>query len=205
MAIAAALLVAGIAPAAALPYVPATGWDRSGSERIHEQWFGRQLRAMHEPSFASSARLRGFHRRLRLLVLPTFQPGYAYRIDESEKEGATLRWVRLTGAGGYAPGRIAEESLRRLAPAEWRAVTEAMDRADLPAQPRIEHFRSRPNEKGEITVCADGTTYVVELLDRDGWTFLERGCDFHEARLIRLVEAIFRLHPGRADDLPVPD
>jgi hypothetical protein len=202
LAAAIALVTAGFAPAATPHYVPATGWQRSWSPPFHEKWFGGQLRAMHEPSFASSASLRGYHQRLRLLVLPTFRPGYVFRIDEASNHKVTMRWALLNGAGGYKPGQIAEQSERTLTPPEWHAVSDALTKANLSTVSQTEHIRIIPGEDGGIVVCADGTVYVIERRDHDDWLYVERSCQIDEAPVRRLIQTIMGLHPSPSEDDP---
>jgi hypothetical protein len=87
-------------------YVPATGWEECESATHLEEWFSRQLRAMNEPPLSRPADMAGYRTRFRLLVLPSVEPAFAYHVDEHSDGRAVLRWVRLDGRGGYAPGRM---------------------------------------------------------------------------------------------------
>jgi hypothetical protein len=148
---------------------------------------------MNEPPLASAGDLGPARRRFRLLVLPSFRHGFAFRIDESAQGGARLRIVMLDGRGGYAPGHIARESSRMLSRQEIARIDRAIDAARLRTLP----MQAPPPEvrNGEIVVCADGTAFVFELLHRDRRTFLFRSCDRPEKPLRALIGAVFALDP----------
>jgi hypothetical protein len=67
---------------------------------------------MNEPPMSRPGDMAGYRTRFRLLVLPSFEPAFAYRVDEHSEGRAVLRWVRLDGRGAYAPGRIARHRRR---------------------------------------------------------------------------------------------
>ena len=146
------------------------------NDDFRESWFGNQLAAMHEPVLST---LPGTGERnryvLRVTFLPSFHPAYAVRID-ARGARPTVRMTRLTGTGGYDPGRIATT----------RAVTVRRDHADtLAALARtsgLDHASPRPElsevneETGvqEIIVCTDGMNIVAELVDENGYHLFER-------------------------------
>jgi len=188
------LLLVAAAPEPAPRYVPATGWrDNDWAAPFHERWFGGHLRAMREPPLATAGDLGRSRRRFRLLVLPTFGRPFAFRIDENTEGGAKLRQVVLDGRGGYDPGNIAKESERNLTRDETARIDKGIASAHLESLP-MEAPEPRMRN-GEITVCADGTAFVFELLDRKRRVFLMRGCVAPEKSLWRLIGTIFRLDP----------
>jgi hypothetical protein len=178
-------------------YVPDTGWnDAEWAPSFYEGWYGDQLLAMGEPPLATDSDLAGFSERLRLLVLPTFQPGYAYRIDVRPDGSAVLRWARLNGLGGYAPGGLARQGSRLLRPKESRRLKAALEGAALSSLPRDLPIReTKPDGTESLRLCIDGTAFVFEHLDAAGRAFVKRDCGPDEAGLRRLAEAIFRLRP----------
>jgi hypothetical protein len=174
-------------------YVPSTGWA-SGDAALYERWFGRQLRAMREPTLRGPRSLAGNRRRFRLLVLPSFSPAYAYRVDEDARGRHILTWVMLDGAGGYAPGRVAGRESRPLSASEAEGLQRAIDNARLADLPR-QHVTGSDGD--DIIVCADGTQYVLELLGPTETVFLTRHrCELDGlAGLEHLLAVTFRLHP----------
>jgi hypothetical protein len=115
-------------------YVPTGMWEDENQAAFYERWFGDQLRAMGEPTLRSASDRGRFTRRLRVLILPSFEPAYALRIDESGSGGA-VTFVKLDGRGGYAPGRVAVRRHYRLTPGEMRDVSELLRRYRFNAMP----------------------------------------------------------------------
>jgi len=190
-----ALALLGFDAAGVPDYVPDTGWTDDGWDpSFYEQWFGGQLRAMREPPLTTPSNLAGFRERLRFLVLPTFEPAYAYRVDVRTDGSAMLRWTRLSGRGGYAPGHPVRRGSRRLSPEETAQVSAALRAAALGSLPREHPFRtSNPDGTESFELCIDGTAFVFEHLDAQGRQFLLRNCDIKEEALQRLAATIFRL------------
>lgn len=176
-------------------YVPDSGWNDAWSAQFYEEWVGEQLRAMREPTLASASDLKGFRQRFRLVILPSFRPAYAYRIDERYDGRTSLRRVRLDGAGGYAPGRVEATSTRALTATEASEWTSVLGQAVLP-----ELERTKPPElvreadgTEAIVVSADGTTFVFELLNAEGRNFVVRSCSVPELGLQSVVQSAARL------------
>jgi hypothetical protein len=172
-------------------YVPDSGWQNEAwAKDFYESWFGRQLRAMHEPPLATAADLKRFRMRIRLTVLPTSAPATAYRVDERPDGAMILRWTRLDGRGGYAPGVIDEAGVRRLTAAEARALRAAIAQAGLASLPRE---LQEVDEAGHPSICIDGTFTVIEKLDAQGRIYLTRNCGIDEEPLRRLALSLIAL------------
>lgn len=182
-------LLAGVLVAAAIPalaqtgaaparpdYVPDDIWRDQNQAQFLEGWFGPQLHAMREPVLSRPGDGRGFRRRLRMLVLPSFHRPYAIRIDEAEAGGARVRIVRLDGRGGYGPGRIIEEESIALSAAETAALNRAVDASGLPAMPPDERRAS----------CLDGVSFVFEQADPQRSRFVR----VHQCGLTAELEAL---------------
>lgn len=178
-------------------YVPAGIWRHADDDTFLENWFGSQLRAMGEPILSRAGDRGRYNMRLRMLVLPSFEHGFAIRIDESAS-GALVSFVEITGAGGYAPGRVGRRASYRLTATEMRDVHHLVRDSGLasappwaPPPPPVEAAGG-----GQIvTVCADATHYVLELADRNGSRFIERSdCDLPRV-FQTLVREMLTLHP----------
>lgn len=169
-----ALAQTGAAPARP-DYVPDDIWRNADQAQFFESWFGNQLHAMREPVLSRPGDGRGFRRRLRMLVLPSFHQAYAIRVDEAERGGARVRIVRLSGSGGFAAGDIVEEESFTLSAAETGALNRAVAAADLAALPP----RGRP-------ICTDGVTFVFEQADRQA----SRLVSVHQCSLTAVIEAL---------------
>ncbi|CAN0457345.1 unnamed protein product, partial [Ectocarpus fasciculatus] len=113
---------------ASLDYVPDSGWsDFDDAPDFYEDWFGDQLRASKEPPLTKQDDLEDFSSRFRLLVLPTFEPAFVYRIDETLTGKFVLNYTKLDGAGGYEPGDVAVSWNRDLSELESEKVMAAVD------------------------------------------------------------------------------
>ncbi len=179
-------------------YVPTTGWqDNEWAAEFYEEWYGGQLRAMNEPPLSSTPRLNDI-RRFRLLVVPTYAPAFAYRVDQGSNGTASFRWVGLDGAGGHKPGNIAKESRRVLRQRELRRFAAALEESRLGSLPRelpLEPTVSNPDGTETITICLHATYYVFEHSDGERRDFITRNeCEVEES-LQRLIRAVFSLRP----------
>ena len=184
-----AALLAGVLLAAATPasaqtgaaparpdYVPDDISRNENQAQFLEGWFGAQLHAMREPVLSRHGDGRGFRRRLRMLVLPSFHHPYAIRVDEALAGGARVRIVRLGGRGGYGPCSIIEEESIALSVAETAALNRAVDASGLAALPPRE---PRPN-------CLDGVSFVFEQADPQRSRFV----NVHQCGLTPALEAL---------------
>ncbi|NNC73723.1 MAG: hypothetical protein HKN78_12725 [Sphingomonadaceae bacterium] len=184
-------------------YVPDTGWrDNDWTSVFYENWFGRQLRAMGEPPIVDDSDLAGHQSRFRLLILPSFRPASAYRVDQNIDGTGSLRAVVLDGAGGYEPGNIAQSVSRTLDPEELDQLESVISEASLDFLPREGEPEGVREIDGEtvIRICMDGTTYVFEYLANGRRHYLERSCIIEENALRDLVDVTTALAPSLLDD-----
>lgn len=155
-------------PAAFFP--PHTFSD--ATEKLTVDWYGKQLRAMGEPSLWAAA-LAG-KTAVRFLWLRTWGRPIAVRVDV---DGGLARLVatRLTGDGGYRPGKIDVQRSRALTAAEWEEVERALAAATFDTMP------------AQAEAGLDGAQWILErakggtyhLVDR--WSPLGRYAAFAHA------------------------
>jgi hypothetical protein len=107
-----------------------------------------------------------------------------------------LRWTKLDGRGGYAPGVIDEAGVRHLPAAEARALRAAVAEANLASLPREPQ---EVDEAGRQSICIDGTFTVIEKLDAQGRLYLMRACGIAEEPLRRLAQRLIALNPRLGD------
>lgn len=169
-------------------------WNCEGDREFYSIWYGRQLDALGEPSFAQPLSAKGFKARYRLLVLPSFTPAYSIRVDyASDKQGARATVVMGSGSGGYDPGKriplwsyeLRSISAERLAD----AVRESGIAAMLQRSPL-----AGPDKDGNIVICGDGTQFVLEILGPDGeqrlWS--RHSCDLdRDTEFAKLLQRLF--------------
>jgi hypothetical protein len=175
-------------------FVPDSGWPHPNSAEHYESWFGGQLRAMQEPPLATPDQLGGFRERFRLLVLPTFHPAHSYRLDVGRNGSITVRWVRLDGRGGYAPGKVARQGSRQLRPGEVRRFRSALAASKLGSVPREIANIGRFGEP--LSLCVDGTQFVLEHLTANGRDYVVRECGIDEVPIRKLARIVFGFTPS---------
>ena len=172
------LLIGAGAAALAAPhglYVPLDIWRDAEDAARHEAWYGGHLRAMAEPILSRREDHSDFRRRFRMLVLPSFHPPYAIRVDQGTSGRARVRIVRLTGRGGYAPGEILEQESYTLTADQAARLDRDIEASGLASAPP----RAR-------AACIDGVQFVFELVDAQANRFVDR----HQCSLNRALETL---------------
>jgi hypothetical protein len=185
------------APPAGERYTPTGIWrDADWAEPFFERWFGDQLRAMDEPVLAGPDDLGRFRSRFRLLVLPNSDPGWTIRIDERSTGDGIVTYVRLDGAGGYAPGNVAERHRSTIDRADMALLRSELRRlrfSQLPAEEPPPPQQECGEDECTISICFHATKYVFERIDRDGRHFVARNACEMEPGLQRLYELLMPL------------
>lgn len=145
---------------------------------------------------AGNADLVGYRERFRLLVLPSFWPAYAYRIDVRQDGSAYLRWARLNGRGGYEPGRLVRQGTRPLRSHELRELRQALTALATVTRETQNEVDGTVNPDGSqnVSICVDGTMLVLERLTPTGRDYVIRDCDIEES-LRRLLNVVSRMKP----------
>lgn len=180
-------------------YVPASAGRDPDDVQGNEERIGEQLRAMGEPILSRPGDLGRFHSRLRLLVLPTFRPGYAIRVDESGS-GGEVSFVELDGRGGYAPGRVRRRFHYRLTPVEMRDVHRVVRQFGLASAPAVAppapaEPEFTPDGEQIVHFCGDVTSFVIELANASGSHFVLRSqCDA-SPEMLALANELLSLTP----------
>jgi hypothetical protein len=130
-----------------------------------EQWYGNQLRAMHEQPLWTDHALAENSEVIRLLVLPSFDHGFAVKAWTSKDGKGFARVVVLDGKGGYAPGRVRQDRKRELTPTEVKRLADAVAASDL--------WKYYPEEVAaeEGGICLDGIQVVLERRNAQGHSF----------------------------------
>jgi hypothetical protein len=140
----ASLLIAQAASTYFPPYDPqsaahCSAAEQAGMARVGDfssQRYGSQLAAAGEPSLYARS-LRGRGDALRFTWLPAFDPAVFVRIERLRSKAPRLVAVRLTGAGSYSPGSVADRIDRRLSVDEAAALRQLVEENDLSAIPSV--------------------------------------------------------------------
>ncbi len=121
---------------------------RADSDRFVRRSYSQALRRMDEPTLSCKP---PNDETLRLLVLPTWGPPLAIRVNLGAAPAVTV--VELDGNGGYDPGRKARTLHRAIRPLDAEAIRAAARSADFWNLPVNDYSRT-----GE-----DGTQWVMEF------------------------------------------
>ena len=96
----------------------------------------------------------------RMTFIPTFFSPVKIRVERHGEEYELVA-KRLSGQGGFEVGRLKDEKKRRLKPEEWSRLLALINKARFWNMPYAEK-KIEPNEKGELTICLDGSEWVLE-------------------------------------------
>ena len=115
-----------------------------------EHWYPKYLEAMKEPSLYEQ-RTNNTIEQYRFLWLRTFHKPIAIRVRK-DNAGITLRVVRLSGAGGYDPGKIEHDESCALTAAQWDELLKLLGKASFWGTPTVENY----------SAGFDGSQWILE-------------------------------------------
>ena len=112
----------------------------------------------------------------RLTVIPAFFNPIKIRV-EKHKTNYLLVAKRLSGQGGFDAGTLKVAKQRKLTSAEFEHLTNLLRAANFWESPYLLPRSDEPNEKGEVTVCPDGSEWVIEGSKGGRFHAINRYCD----------------------------
>ena len=136
-------------------FFPKSSLDPRGDD-FKANWYSAQLRALKEPSLLHLADGPLSHS-YRFLWLRTFNHPIAIRIDIKPDGTGTLTIKVASGAGGYAPGTLIENTSHALSGTQVKTFLALVDRVN---------FWAAPNPVDDQT-GTDGSQWIIEGV-RDG-------------------------------------
>jgi hypothetical protein len=110
----------------------------------------------------------------RVFIVPIFRHPISLRVEKT-KAGYFVSAKRLSGEGGYNWGHLNRQTRRRLNETEWQELLELLSAASFWTLPSQEE-EPKPNEKGELTVCLDGTSWYLEGVKGGTYQAVYRYC-----------------------------
>lgn len=110
----------------------------------------------------------------RITFIPTFYNPIKIRV-EKRKNSIVLIAKRLSGQGGYDPGKLKTEKRQRLHLWDWNRLLDLLKEAGFWELPYLEK-EPEPNEKGEMTICLDGSEWVIEGVKNGQYHVVNRYC-----------------------------
>ena len=163
----------------------AYGWrDR---EAFMNEWYGKHLKVMREPSMLDQLRPEEVY---RFLWLRSFDNPIAVRVERSDR-GINLFMKELSGSGGYDPGEIILNRFIALDQREWCGFMEKLEQADYWNLPLEEHDDGNDGAQWILEGVREGRYHAV-----DRWS--PRDGEFREA-CIYLLE-LAQVDTGKLGD-----
>jgi hypothetical protein len=121
--------------------------EDEGLDKILREWWSRILSAAGEPALRDLSAREAY----RFLHVPSFRHPAVIRVEE----GPAGQWIvfkKLTGSGGYDPGKMETHRHRKLTSDEWQHLQRLIFE---------ENFWGRPTH-GLSLMVDDGTLWVLE-------------------------------------------
>lgn len=170
--------VAGSADETVARYFPDGAWGGSPrfwtSEEMtkhYEKRYGGILAAMKEPSLAVGDSFERGPDEIRLLFLPTFDPGTMLRISHSDGQEVSYEFKKLSGASGFEPGDLIVHSTGTVEKEDADRIFALLEAINIwsDAVPPILDIDAR---------CFDGTQTVLEFRKGNDYKVIQRhNCD----------------------------
>jgi hypothetical protein len=110
----------------------------------------------------------------RIFVVPTFYHPLSIRVEKNGNEYILVA-KRLSGRGGYGWGMLKDEKERKLSEREWRSLLNMLNETPFWSLPTGDK-EFEPNEKGEVTICLDSTSWILEGVSGGKYHVVERYC-----------------------------
>jgi hypothetical protein len=124
---------------------------------------------------ASTSRIEVY----RVFITPTFRQPISIRVEKTGA-GYFVSGKRLSGQGGYKWGHLNGQTRRRLNQTEWHELLDLLTAASFWTLPSQDE-EPKPNEKGELTVCLDGTSWYLEGAKAGTYQAVDRYCPASKA------------------------
>jgi hypothetical protein len=110
----------------------------------------------------------------RVFIVPTFRHPISIRIAKT-RAGYFLFAKGLSGQGGYKWGRLNRLTQRRLNQTEWQGFVDRLYASMFWTLPSNDE-EPKPDEKGAVTVCLDGTSWYLEGVRGRDYQAVDRYC-----------------------------
>lgn len=138
----------------------------SDLDEFERDWYSKHLMAARESALTEASRKTI----VRLTWLRSFHNPVVVRVECGAS--CQLTSVRLSGAGGYEPGTIAESHRERLSRAQkgqlMRLVSEMLNHRDVPVDEKTYEVVDGQLVE-EIIVHTDGAQWIVEIVDANDY------------------------------------
>lgn len=159
------LLTALIGSIAQEPYFPqGVLEDNAQGDSFRSQWYSKHLNALKEPSLfqlAKNSKTESY----RFVWLRTFHHPVIVRVDINPDGSAELITKVSSGAGGYEPGKLIEDTSRPL--------TQQQADKFLATIQRLQLWKLPTHETPETVGC-DGAQWIIEAIKDGNYHVVDR-------------------------------
>ena len=148
--------------------------DRESSafvSSIASEWYPKQLHAACEaPLHKAADTLQSDERIVRLSVIPTWRPSVFVTMTK-DADGYRGVAKEMTGSGGYSPGIIGRSKDFGLSTQEGARFERLLEAAEQEFDDEQRSFATETQENCFVTF--DGTTWLIEVVDADGYRLIK--------------------------------
>lgn len=131
--------------------------DNAQGDAFRLNWYSKQLKALEEPSLFQESK-RSSAESYRFVWLRTFHHPVVVRVDLQADGSAKVTTKVSSGAGGYEPGKLVENTSRPLTQQQTEKFLATIQRLQ---------FRELPAHENPETAGCDGAQWIIEGV-RDG-------------------------------------
>jgi len=128
-------------------------------------WYSRQLKGLEEPSLWALSRNDKHTVVYRFLWLRTFHHPVAIRVIIAPNGTGEIITKVGSGAGGYAPGPLIENQMKKLSTVEVKYLLEQINGA---------HFWELPTEQKRASLGMDGARWILEGIQDGNYHIVDR-------------------------------
>jgi hypothetical protein len=195
----------GVGPAEGMYFPDLAFGENKTTHDFRVEWYTKHLRAMQEPTLWALCPIDLSTTVYRLLWLPTFGHPVCVRIVRSGAITA-LHATRLSGRGGYEPGKIAVKKQLELNEAQWDGFVRKLAQANfwtLPTRINILTFDGRPvigldGDRLILEGVLGGKYHIVDRHSPKGGSYVDLCGHMIQLSRFRIKGARNRFHPAPA-------
>jgi len=159
------LLCALGAACAQEPYFPqGVLEDNAQGDSFRSDWYSKHLKALEEPSLLQKSK-DSTAESYRFVWLRTFHHPIIVRVDIQANGGAELTTKASSGAGGYEPGKLVENTSRPLTQKQIEGFLATIQRLQ---------FWELPTHETPETVGCDGSQWIIEGIKNGKYHVVDR-------------------------------
>ena len=138
--------------------------DNAQGDSFRSDWYSKHLKALEEPSLLQKSK-DSTAESYRFVWLRTFHHPIIVRVDIQANGGAELTTKVSSGAGGYEPGKLVENTSRPLTQKQIEKFLATIQRLQ---------FWELPTHETPETVGCDGSQWIIEGIKNGKYHVVDR-------------------------------